>query len=50
MENRVEVLTNNLEDVRYELEKSLRRSEKLDFRLAEVIFFFLLVLNYLLIF
>lgn len=36
MENRVEMLTNNLDDVRYEFEKALHRAEKLDFRLAEV--------------
>ena len=38
MESKIETLNNEVEDLRCQLLKSMRREEKLDFRLAEVIF------------
>lgn len=36
METKTEEMRNQLEEVQYELEKSMRREDKLDYRLAEV--------------
>lgn len=41
IDTRKQEMDNSLEEMKYELEKAMRRECKLDFRLAEVYFLFL---------